>query len=280
MPVAVLLTSWALGVAPVNFRTLGNVSLIVVGVVIASFGEIKFVLIGFLYQVGGIIFEAIRLTMVQRLLSSAEFKMDPLVSLYYFAPACAVMNFFAALFFEIPKITMADLYSVGLLVLFANALVAFLLNVSVVFLVSPTTQIPLQNPLLTMTQIGKTSSLVLTLSGVLKDILLVMASMVIFRDPVSPLQAFGYSIALSGLVYYKLGADKLKEYLGGGGRAWSEYGAKHPAMKKLIIFGVALSLFVLVAGGAFTFAPEEIKSRLPLGSSVSGAGDLGKDPTS
>ena len=118
-----------------NYRTLGNVSIIVVGVVIASFGEIKFVLIGFLYQIGGIIFEAIRLTMVQRLLSSSEFKMDPLVSLYYFAPACAIMNFVAALFFEIPSLTMGDIYQVGILVLVANALVAFLLNVSVVFLV-------------------------------------------------------------------------------------------------------------------------------------------------
>lgn len=86
-PVAVLLATWALGVAPANLKTLGNVSFIVIGVVIASFGEIKFVMTGFLFQVGGITFEAIRLVMVQRLLSSAEFKMDPLVSLYYFAPA-------------------------------------------------------------------------------------------------------------------------------------------------------------------------------------------------
>ncbi|TQB72987.1 hypothetical protein MPDQ_006324 [Monascus purpureus] len=32
------------------------------------------------------IFEPVRLVMVQRLLSSAEFKMDPLVSLYYSYP--------------------------------------------------------------------------------------------------------------------------------------------------------------------------------------------------
>lgn len=110
-------------------------SFIVIGIIIASFGEIKFVLIGFLYQLGGIVFEAVRLTMVQRLLSSAEFKMDPLVSLYYFAPACAVMNFVVALIFEFPRMTMDDIYNVGLLILTANALVAFLLNVSVVFLV-------------------------------------------------------------------------------------------------------------------------------------------------
>ena len=132
-----LLATWSLGVAPPNLKTLGNVSFIVIGVIIASFGEIKFNLIGFLFQIGGITFEAIRLVMVQRLLSSAEFKMDPLVSLYYFAPACAVMNFLVACFFEFPKMTMDDIYGVGVFILLANAMVAFLLNVSVVFLVSP-----------------------------------------------------------------------------------------------------------------------------------------------
>jgi hypothetical protein len=122
--------------SPVNLRVLLNVSAIVVGVIIASFGEIKFVFIGFLFQIGGIIFEAIRLVMVQRLLSSAEFKMDPLVSLYYFAPVCAVMNGVTALFLEVPHMTMDHIYSVGLLTLLANAMVAFGLNVSVVFLVS------------------------------------------------------------------------------------------------------------------------------------------------
>ncbi|KAK7567773.1 hypothetical protein IWX91DRAFT_333218 [Phyllosticta citricarpa] len=139
-PVAVLLATWSLGVAPPNMRTLGNVSFIVIGVIIASFGEIKFNMTGFLYQAGGIAFEAVRLVMVQRLLSSAEFKMDPLVSLYYYAPACAIMNGVVCLFSELPRMTMADIWGVGAFTLLANALVAFLLNVSVVFLVSQETR--------------------------------------------------------------------------------------------------------------------------------------------
>ena len=135
-PVAVLLATWAAGMAPPDMRTLGNVSIIVVGVIIASFGEIQFVLIGFLIQLGGIVFEAARLTLVQRLLSSAEFKMDPLVSLYYFAPACTLMNAVIALVFEFPKLTMQDIHNVGMFVFLLNAMVAFMLNVSVVFLVS------------------------------------------------------------------------------------------------------------------------------------------------
>ena len=124
-----------MGVHKADVKVLLNVSVIVIGVIIASIGEIRFVVIGVLFQLGGIVFEAIRLVMVERLLSSAEYKMDPLVSLYYFAPLCAMMNFCVALVFEIPKIQMAELYAVGLWTLLLNAVVAFALNVSVVFLV-------------------------------------------------------------------------------------------------------------------------------------------------
>ena len=119
-----------------DLRVFANVSIIVLGIVVASFGEVKFILIGFLFQLGGIIFEATRLVMVDRLLNAAEYKMDPLVSLYYFAPICAVMNFVVALFFELPRISLAEVEFVGYGTLLANATLAFALNVSVVFLVS------------------------------------------------------------------------------------------------------------------------------------------------
>lgn len=136
-PVAVLLAGWGVGTEKASMSTLFKVSFIVIGVVIASFGEIDFVLVGFLFQLGGIVFEALRLVMVQKLLSSAEYKMDPLVSLYYFAPLCACMNFCVAAVFEFPRITLDQVYHVGMLALLINACVAFALNVSVVFLVSP-----------------------------------------------------------------------------------------------------------------------------------------------
>ncbi|KAJ5684096.1 sugar phosphate/phosphate translocator [Penicillium maclennaniae] len=237
-PVAVLLATWGMGMAPVNYKTLANVSIIVIGVIIASFGEIKFVMVGFLFQLGGIIFEATRLVMVQRLLSSAEYKMDPMVSLYYFAPVCAVMNGAVALFLEVPRVTMDHIYGVGVWVLLANAMVAFLLNVSVVFL------------------IGKTSSLVMTLCGVLKDILLF----------------FGYSIALIGLVYYKLGGDKMREYTSQAGRAWAEYGNTKPGQRKFVIFGAAALVFFLFVGAmAPSYAPERVNQvKGMLGGAASG----------
>lgn len=135
-----------MGINKADLKVLFNVSFIVLGVIIASLGEIRFVLIGVIFQIGGIFFEAIRIVMVERLLSSAEYKMDPLVSLYYFAPVCAIMNFCMALVFEIPRIQMEELYHVGLWTLLANAVVAFALNVSVVFLVCRLTSMRVDDP--------------------------------------------------------------------------------------------------------------------------------------
>lgn len=52
----------------------------------------------------------------------------------------------------------------------------------------------------------------MTLCGVLKNILLVVASMLIWGTIVGGLQAFGFSIALVGLVYYSLGNDGLATF--------------------------------------------------------------------
>ncbi|RPB22526.1 DUF250 domain membrane protein [Terfezia boudieri ATCC MYA-4762] len=192
-PVAVLLATWTMFIEELNLNVLVNVSLIVFGVLLACYGELQFEMFGFMFQIGGVIFEATRLVMVQQLLSSAEYKMDPLVSLYHFAPVCAAINFIIFLYVEAPGFAVDDIYRVGPIVLVSNAVLAFGLNVSVVFLIK------------------KTSPLVLTLSGVLKDILLVIASVVIWNSPITVLQIFGYSIALGGLVLYKLGPNNVKE---------------------------------------------------------------------
>ncbi|TQV92580.1 hypothetical protein V2A60_009053 [Cordyceps javanica] len=225
-PMAVLLAGWALGVSQPTLKQAANVSVIVLGVIIASVGEIDFVLAGFVIQLGGVMFEALRLTMVQRLLSG-DLKMDPLVSLYYFAPVCAALNAVIAIFTEVPRCTMAEVLHVGLFTFFLNGLCAFMLNVSLVLL------------------IGKTSAVVLTICGVLKDILLVIASMVIFGSRVTALQFFGYSIALGGMVYYKLGYEQLKGHIADFNRQWAAFGAEKPVLRRISI--VVLAVFVALA---------------------------------
>ena len=135
-PVFVLVISWAFRVADPSMSKFLNILVIVFGVGLSSFGEIDFSLVGFLYQLAGTIFEALRLVMIQVMLSGEGLKMDPLVGLYYYAPICTALNIVVALFTEIPKFKMEDLAQAGYGMLLLNAIVAFMLNIASVFLVS------------------------------------------------------------------------------------------------------------------------------------------------
>ncbi|KAJ3167418.1 hypothetical protein HDU88_002340 [Geranomyces variabilis] len=181
-PVAVLLLGWALGNEKPNMTVLYKVLVIVAGIALASYGEINFILTGVICQGLGIIFEAARLVMVQKLLH--QYKMDPLCSLYHFAPVCAVMNGIACVIFEGSLLNVESFATIGTSVLLANACVAFLLNCAVVFL------------------IGKTSSLVMCLAGIAKDIILVAVSSILWETPIGSCQLIGYGIALAGMVWY------------------------------------------------------------------------------
>ncbi|KAJ8081752.1 hypothetical protein AAF712_011035 [Marasmius tenuissimus] len=181
-PVAILLISWAIRIQEPSKRLAGIVVLISFGVALASQGELRFNLFGFIVQAAAVAFEASRLVMIQLLLHGL--KMDPLVSLHYYAPVCAVLNLFALPFTE-GLAPFYELSRIGPAILISNASVAFLLNIAAVFLV------------------GVASGLVLTLAGVFKDILLITGSVLIFASPVTALQVIGYSIALAGLIAYK-----------------------------------------------------------------------------
>lgn len=87
--------------------------------------------------------------------------------------------------------------------------------------------------------------------------MLVAASMIIWGTQVTGLQFFGYSIALCGMVYYKLGYETLKVYAGEAGRHWAEFGNSRPVLRKISIMVFAvLVVFVLLGGLAPTYAPD------------------------
>ncbi|KAG6864506.1 hypothetical protein C0991_009020 [Blastosporella zonata] len=186
-PVAILLISWTFRLQDPNRKLALIVLMISSGVALASHGELRFHLGGFLVQASAVCFEASRLVLIQILLHNL--KMDPLVSLHYYAPVCAVINLCILPFTE-GLAPFRELPSIGPFILLTNAAVAFLLNVAAVFLV------------------GVGSGLVLTLAGVFKDILLITGSVLLFGNQITPLQVFGYSIALGGLVMFKTSGGK------------------------------------------------------------------------
>ncbi|RYH11941.1 hypothetical protein EON65_38465 [archaeon] len=196
-PVAVLIFSFFSGLEKTSMTELYIVMVICVGVALTSVGESFFSWLGFTFQSLAILAEASRLVLTNLLMKNL--KLDPLSSLYYIAPLCSVFIGILCLVFEFSDLPWDRMLTTDFMtIMLINGLVAFTLNVAVVLL------------------IGNTSALVLTLAGIIKDILLVFLSIVIFGSPVTPLQYAGYSVALLGLNLhkeYKKNPDRIGQLL-------------------------------------------------------------------
>ena len=108
--------------------------------------------------------EALRLGLVNLLLTSKGVKFSPIAFLYYVAPLCAAALLLPWLVTELPRLSHHNFRAVhraGALTLLANASVAFLLNLA------------------TMALIKHTSALTLNVSGVFKDLLLIVYSVIV-----------------------------------------------------------------------------------------------------
>ena len=217
-PVATLLACWSMGIRnpEPSIRVLLTVCVIVVGVAISSMGELRFVLTGFLIQGAAVVFEAYKNAMQQSLLGGKT-KMSSMTLLYYFAPACTVINAFYILIFEYAALQIRQPANISPLVILANGFLTFGLNIASVTVVSLLLFLRIAK-VLTEAQIKKTSSVVLTLSGIPKSILLAVVDMIVYHTPMSLMQGIGFSIAGLGTYYYSLlgssavkGADLLTE---------------------------------------------------------------------
>jgi len=148
-PVAVLIFSFIGGLEKSSCLELYIVMIICIGVAMTSVGELYFSWVGFTFQALGIMAESTRLVLTNILMKSL--KLDPLSSLYYIAPCCALFIGIACTYFESGSLPWDRILTQEFIgILLVNGLVAFTLNVAVVLL------------------IANTSALVLTLAGVIK----------------------------------------------------------------------------------------------------------------
>ena len=196
MPGLVYVCGVAFGMEKLTRVTSFNMFIIAIGVAIAAYGEINFVYIGGVEQLSALVFEALRLMLVQVLITRQGYAMNPIQSLYYVSPACAACLALPFAAVELPEI-LADVHleiDYGMLLL--NALTAFALNLAVFLL------------------IGKTSALTMNIAGVIKDWMLIFASQHMFGNEVTFLNYLGYVIAFLAVGMYnynKLKAAKRKE---------------------------------------------------------------------
>jgi hypothetical protein len=86
VPVATFMMAVMCGTDKPRCDVFLNMLLVSVGVVISSYGEIHFNVVGTAYQVTGIFAEALRLVLTQVLLQKKGLTLNPVTSLYYIAP--------------------------------------------------------------------------------------------------------------------------------------------------------------------------------------------------
>merc|ERR1712124_105445 len=79
MPVLVFAVGCLLKTEKFSWGLFGNMVVVTIGVLIASYGEIEFVMFGFLLQILSLVFESTRLALVQILLQKRGLKLNPIL---------------------------------------------------------------------------------------------------------------------------------------------------------------------------------------------------------
>lgn len=185
MPVAVFILGVAAGLEMMSCRMLLIMSIISFGVLVASYGEININWIGVVYQMGGVVGEALRLIFMEIFVKRKGLKLNPLSMMYYVSPCSAICLLIPWIFLEKPKMDAQQAWSFHPFILTLNCLCTFALNLSV-FLV-----------------ISHTSALTIRVAGVVKDWVVVLLSALLFADTkLTFINLIGYAIAISGVAAY------------------------------------------------------------------------------
>mmetsp|Transcript_4858 Transcript_4858/g.16941 ORF Transcript_4858/g.16941 Transcript_4858/m.16941 type:complete len:332 (+) Transcript_4858:238-1233(+) len=186
MPVAVYSTGVCFGIDKFDTKMFLNMAVITLGVVVASYGEINFVVIGVAVQLGAIVVESLRLVLVELLLNRAGLAIKhPFLTMYYVSPACLVcllVPFFGVEYHDLAAPDATWHWDTRVFV--GNACTALGLNVAVYLL------------------IGKTSALTMNVASVIKDWVCIGLSNLLFYAPVTLTQVGGYCVAFVAVGHY------------------------------------------------------------------------------
>lgn len=192
LPVLVFFVSVAFGVAKFERQLLWTILVISVGVVLVTEGQVDMSIPGLILQSVSLIFESIRLVMIEVLLKQKGISLNPITTLYYVAPVTLLCISFPAMVFEMKNSEkIISMVVNNPLIFLANCSLAFILNLAV-FLI-----------------IGKTSALTMNIAGISKDIIVIGLSTIMFAAPLYFKSCVGFGIVIVGVALYNLVKYKL-----------------------------------------------------------------------
>lgn len=173
------LISCAVGLQVLDRVRFALIAWIICACAVSVTGEVRFVFLGFVFQAVSQLCECSRIVMSEIVLTGAGLKLDPLSFALIVSPACCVVLLVGSFFTWDPAIP-------GALVqwwhyVLPNCLLASMLN------------------LIVATSIKEFSALGATLLGVCKDVFLVMASCILYGEPVTTMQRCSFALTLAGV---------------------------------------------------------------------------------
>ncbi|CAK0806316.1 unnamed protein product, partial [Prorocentrum cordatum] len=183
-PASVYASGCLLGTQQWSIPIVKCLCVITLGLVVTSLGELNFHLFGFVMQVVALICEGLRITLLETRMKSQGYKLNALSSVMVFAPMVCAVLFVSSLLFDRSAFDAQQISEIGVGIFSANAFLAFLLNV-VIYLA-----------------IQSASGLDFALTGVLKDLLIVVGSCLFQGGQITTTQLVGYSLAMVGLQAY------------------------------------------------------------------------------
>ena len=184
MVLVVYCTSCALGVDLFRRGTVGRLCIVTAGVLLASYGETHFSLIGVVLQIGSIVSESLRLVLSQKLMQSESKKpMSSVDMMYHISPIAFVVLVPLFLAFELTDMVHSGM-NLPLGILLVNVILVFLLNLT------------------SYAVIEHTSALLINLAGVIKDWSIIVVLSMGFAVFTPSVQLIGYLIAFDGVLLY------------------------------------------------------------------------------
>lgn len=168
-----------------SWSVLGALSVICGGVIYAVQGVLRFQLFGFALQIIAILADGTRYLYLQATLQSSEGGMDPINILHMIAPIAAVFLWAAGSMWEFAQMRLVVYNLLACLPLVAvSSLLAFTLTMC------------------SYAYIKATSALTMSVSGIVKDVLMIGMLVTYLDAKVSWKQCVGYFIAIGGTAAY------------------------------------------------------------------------------
>lgn len=185
------LAAFAFGLEVCTSTHVFIVFLVASGVATAAAAGLEFSMAGLGCQLIATATEGVRLVLIQRVCQRGM-KLDPITTLYHFAPFTGFLLCGLAFAFDGP-VDLTRVTSPGLLAL--NCGLAVVLNVLIVG------------------TIARTSAMVFVMCGVIKDITTIVISALAFHVSITHLEMAGYGMSLIGIGTYKVYKNNLEVFV-------------------------------------------------------------------